>query len=129
MHTPTLDDADRLEREAWAAVADFHLDHAMAAAAAAHALRAELQGASHPDLIWPLSLQIEALVRRHRMASAQEAARLGEARLALQRLVLADSRDELVSALRGQLALYQFEGECFAPTAVAAIESELADVG
>src|SRR6266446_4508796 len=54
--------AERLEREAEDAIADgFRLEDGIRLAGEALATRQAFQGEGHRDLIWPLSLWIEAL--------------------------------------------------------------------
>ena len=101
--------AEQLEREAHDAIAGFRLDDAVRLMREALAIREASQGEGHPDLIWTLSLWIEALGRKHRPESALEAARLGERRLALRRTALADAPDELEHSLRKLIDLYTFE--------------------
>src|SRR5262245_41381125 len=55
--------AERLEREAHDAIAGFRLDDAVGLVREALAIREASQGEDHPDLIWTLSLWIEALGR------------------------------------------------------------------
>jgi len=101
--------AERLEREAHDAIAGFSLDDAVRLVREALAIREASQGDGHPDLIWTLSLWIEALGRKHRPETALEAAGLGERRLALRRTALASAPDELAYSLRELMALYTFE--------------------
>ena len=101
--------AEQLEREAHDAIAGFRLDDAVRLMREALAIREASQGEGHPDLIWTLSLWIEALGRKHRPESALEAARLGERRLALRRTALAGALDELEHSLRKLIELYTFE--------------------
>jgi len=72
--------AERLEREAHDAILEFRLEEAVGPLREALAIREASQGERHPDLIWTLSLWIEALRRKHRPESALETARLGERR-------------------------------------------------
>src|SRR5262245_19964866 len=101
--------AERLEREAHDAIAGFSLDDAVRLVREALAIREASQGDGHPDLIWTLSLWIEALGRKHRPETALEAAGLGERRLALRRTVLAGAPDELAYSLRELMDLYRSE--------------------
>jgi hypothetical protein len=97
--------AEQLEREAHDAIAEFSLEDAFRLVREALAIGEACQGEGHPDLIWTLSLWIEALGRKHRLESALEAARLGERRLALRRTALAGARvDELRRELDGLTA-------------------------
>ncbi|MES2643703.1 MAG: hypothetical protein V4850_29725 [Myxococcota bacterium] len=121
----TLADADRLEHEAWNAIGAFELEGAARCAGAALEVREQEQGTDHADIIWPLALWIEALLRRHDLASAKHAALLGERRLGLQGRVLAGAPGELERALREQIGLYSFEYACFNGEAVATLEKEL----
>jgi hypothetical protein len=102
--------AERLEREAHDAIVDFfRLEEGLGLLREALAIREAVQGKGHPDLIWTLSLWIEALRRRHRPENALEAAHLGERRLALRRVALAAAPDELACSLRELMRLYTFE--------------------
>ena len=92
--------AERLEREAHDAILEFRLEDAVGSLREALAIREASQGERRPDLIWTLSLWIEALRRKHRPESALEATRLGERRLALRRTALAGAPDELAYSLR-----------------------------
>jgi hypothetical protein len=121
----TLADADRLERDSWVAIGAFELDEAARCAGAALEIREQAQGTDHPDLVWPLALWIEALLRRHDLASTKHAALLGERRFGLQRRVLAGAPAELERALQQQIGLYSFEYACFNREAVATLEKEL----
>jgi len=67
--------AERLEREAHDAILDFRLEEAVGPLREALAIREASQGERHPDLIWTLSLWIEALRRKHRPEGALETAR------------------------------------------------------
>jgi hypothetical protein len=67
--------AERLEREAHDAI-EFRLEGAIIQLREALAIPEAAQGDGHPDLIWTLSLWIEALQWKHRSESALEAARL-----------------------------------------------------
>ena len=58
--------AEQLEREARDAIAEFSLEDALRLVREALAIREAAQGEGHPDLIWTLSLWIEALGRKHR---------------------------------------------------------------
>jgi hypothetical protein len=55
--------AEQLEREAHDAIAEFSLEDALRLVREALAIREASQGDGHPDLIWTLSLWIEALGR------------------------------------------------------------------
>src|SRR5882672_2106126 len=92
--------AERLEREAHDAIAGFRRQDGVGLLREALAIREAAQGEAHRDLIWTLSLWIEALRREHRPESAREAACLGERRLTLRRAALADAPDELACSLR-----------------------------
>ena len=76
-------------------------------------------------LIWTLSLWIEALLRRHQLDSAWEAARLGERRLALRRAVLVSAPDELACSLRELIGLYTFENDLLDARRVEELQHEL----
>ncbi len=117
--------AERLEREAHDAIAGFH-DDGIRPAGEALGIRQAFQGEGHRDLIWPLSLWIEALRRKHHPDSALEAARLGERRLALRRVALAGAPDELACSLRELIDLYTFEYDSFDPHRVDELRRELA---
>ena len=120
-----LQRADQLEREAHDAIAEFSLEDALRLVREAHAIREVSQGEGHPDLIWTLSLWIEALGRKHRPESALEAARLGERRLALRRTALAGAPDELQHSLRELIDLYTFEYDVFDARRVDELQREL----
>ena len=105
--------AERLEREAHDAILEFRLEEAVGPLREALAIREATQGKRHPDLIWTLSLWIEALRRKHRPESALEAARLGERRLSLRRTALAGAPDELQHSIRELIDLYTFEYDVF----------------
>jgi len=118
--------AEQLEREAHDAIAEFSLEDALRLVREALAIREASQGDGHPDLIWTLSLWIEALGRKHRPESALEAARLGERRLALRRTALAGAPDELEHSLRELIDLYTFEDDVFDANRVDELRRELA---
>ena len=117
--------AEQLEREAHDAIAEFSLEGALRLVREALAIREASQGEGHPDLIWTLSLWIEALGRKHRPESALEAARLGERRLALRRTALAGAPDELEHSLRELMDLYTFEYDVFDARRVDELQREL----
>ena len=117
--------AEQLEREAHDAIAGFRLDDAVRLMREALAIREASQGEGHPDLIWTLSLWIEALRRKHRPESALEAARLGERRLALRRTALAGAPDEFELSLRELIDLYTFEYDVFDARRVDELQREL----
>src|SRR5215510_2422955 len=117
--------AERLEREAHDAIAGFRLDDAVGLVREALAIREASQGEDHPDLIWTLSLWIEALGRKHRPETALEAASLGERRLALRRTALAGAPDELAYSLRTLMDLYTFEYDVLDTGRVDALQHEL----
>ena len=120
------------ERNSWSveahdAIAEFSLEvDALRLVREALAIRAASQGEGHPDLIWTLSLWIEALRRKHRPESALEAARLGERRLALRRTALAGAPDELEHSLRELIDLYTFEYNVLDTGRVEELRRELA---
>jgi hypothetical protein len=116
--------AERLEREAHDAI-EFRPEDAIRLLREALAIREAAQGDGHPDLIWTLSLWIEALRWRHRPESALEAARLGERRLALRRTALAGAPDELACSLRELVDLYTFEYDVLDPHRVDELHHEL----
>ena len=118
--------AERLEREAHDAILEFRLEEAVGPLREALAIREASQGERHPDLIWTLSLWIEALRRKHRPESALEAARLGERRLALRRTALAGAPDELAHSLRELMDLYTFEYDVLDTGRVDELRGELA---
>jgi hypothetical protein len=89
------------------------------------AIREAAQGEEHADLIWPLSLWIEALRWDSQRGSAWEAARLGERRLALRRAALVGAPDELARSIRELIALYTFEYDEFDPDRVDELRREL----
>jgi hypothetical protein len=120
------DRAERLEREAHDAIDGWPPDKAAVLLREALAIREASQGEGHPDLIWTLSLLIEALRRRHRPESALEAARLGERRLALRRAALAGAPEELAHSLREMVRLYTFEDKVFDVRRVDELWRELA---
>ena len=117
--------AERLEREAHDAILEFRLEEAVGPLREALAIREASQGERHPDLIWTLSLWIEALRRKHRPESALEAARLGERRLSLRRTVHAAAPDELEHSLRELIDLYTFEYDVFDARRVDELQREL----
>ena len=117
--------AERLEREAHDAILEFRLEEAVRPLREAVAIREATQGERHPDLIWTLSLWIEALRRKHRPESALEAARMGERRLSLRRTVLAAAPDELEHSLRELIDLYTFEDDVFNARRVDELQREL----
>ena len=117
--------AEQLEREAHDAIAEFSLEDALRLVREALAIREASQGEGHPDLIWTLSLWIEALGRKHRPESALEAARMGERRLSLRRTVLAAAPDELEHSLRELIDLYTFEYDVFDARRVDELQREL----
>jgi len=119
--------AERLEREAEDAIADgFRLEDGIRLAGEALATRQAFQGEGHRDLIWPLSLWIEALRWMHHADSALEAARLGERRLALRRVALAGAPDELACSVRELMDLYTFENDSLDPRRADELRRELA---
>jgi len=117
--------AERLEREAHDAILEFRLEEAVGPLREALAIREASQGEQHPDLIWTLSLWIEALRRKHRPESALEATRLGERRLSLRRTALAGAPDELAYSLRELMDLYTFEDDVFDARRVDELRREL----
>jgi alkanesulfonate monooxygenase SsuD/methylene tetrahydromethanopterin reductase-like flavin-dependent oxidoreductase (luciferase family) len=117
--------AEQLEREAHDAIAEFSLEDGVRLLREALAIREASQGEGHPDLIWTLSLWIEALGRKHGPESALEAARLGERRLALRRTALAGAPDELAHSLRELIDLYTFEYDVFDTRRVDELQREL----
>jgi len=119
--------ATRLEREAEDAIAGrFCPEEGIRLASEALAIRQAFQGEEHRDLIWPLSLWIEALRWMHHADSAMEAARLGERRLALRRVALAGAPDELACSVRELMELYTFENGSLDPRRVDELRRELA---
>src|SRR5215831_8121056 len=116
---------ERLEREAHDAILEFRLEEAVGPLREAFAIREASQGERHPDLIWTLSLWIEALRRKHRPESALEATRLGERRLSLRRTALAGAPDELEHSLREVIDLYTFEDDVFDARRVDELQREL----
>ena len=117
--------AEQLEQEARDAIPEYRLDQAIELLREALSIREAYQGESHPDLIWTLSIWIEALCTKHRLETAQEAARLGERRLALRRIALAGAQDELARSIRALIRLYTFEDEVFDTPRVAELRREL----
>ena len=99
--------AERLEREAEDAIGRFRLEDGIRLAGEALATRQAVQSEGHRDLIWPLSLWIEALSWMLDADNAMEAARLGERRLALRRVALAGAPDELACSVRELMDLYK----------------------
>ena len=99
--------AERLEREAEDAIGRFRLEDGIRLAGEGLATRQAVQSEGHRDLIWPLSLWIEALSWMLDADSAMEAARLGERRLALRRVALAGAPDELARSVRELMDLYK----------------------
>jgi len=118
--------AERLEREAHDAIGYFRLKDAVRLLGEALAIREASQGEEHPDLIWTLSLWIEALRWKHQPESALEAAHLGERRLALRRAALAAAPDELACSLRELIDLYTFEYDVLDTRRVDEVRRELA---
>ena len=118
--------AERLEREAHDATAEFCLEDAVGRLREALAIREDFQGETHPDLIWTLSLWIYALRRKHRPESALDAARLGERRLALRRTALVGAPDELAHSLRELIDVYTFEYDVLDTNRVDELRRELA---
>jgi hypothetical protein len=117
--------AEQLEREAYDAIPEFRLEEAVGRLREALAIREAYQGEAHPDLIWPLSLWIYALGRKHRPESTLEAARLGERRLALRRTALAGAPDELAHSLRELIGFYTFEYDVLDTARVDELRREL----
>ena len=115
-----------LEREAEDAIAGSRLEDGIRLAGEALATRQAFQGEGHRDLIWPLSLWIEALRWMHHADSALEAARLGERRLALRRVALAGAPDELACSVRELMDLYTFENDSLDPRRADELRCELA---
>ncbi len=96
------------------------LDHAIS-------LRRTLQGSSHPDLIWPLSLQIELLLSDEAPEFRSKVARLAEERLRLRRLVLARAAPvELLASIDELVHLYATRGDDGDAHRVAELEQEAA---
>ena len=119
--------AERLEREADDAIAGrVCLKDGIRLASEALAIRQAFQGEEHRDLIWPLSLWIEALRCLPGARNAMEAARLGERRLALRKVALAGAPDELACSVRELMDLYTFENDSLDPRRVDELRSELA---
>jgi hypothetical protein len=117
--------AERLERAALDATPEFRLEDAVGLLREALAIREAYQGEAHPDLIWTLSLWIEALRRKHQPESAREATHIGERRLALRRAALAGAPDELAYSLRELMDLYTFEDDVFDTHRVDELQREL----
>ena len=124
-HGKAVQKAEQLEREAHDAIAEFGLEDALSLVREALAIREASQGEAHPDLIWTLSLWIEALGRKHRPECALEAARLGERLLALRRTALAGASDELEHSIRELIDLYTFESDVFDARRVDELRREL----
>src|SRR5262249_2746069 len=104
--------ATRLEREAEDAIAGrFCLEDGIRLASEAFAIRQAFQGEEHQDLIWPLSLWIEALRCLPGARNAMEAARLGERRLAPREGGLARGPDEPGVSGAGVAVTYTFGKE------------------
>lgn len=121
-----MEEAEALETAARAAIADMRLDGALDQLGRALALREEAAGPDDPEIIWTLSLMIEALRWRHTPRDAAEAAAFGERRLALRRAALAAAPEELARSLRELARLYVFEDDPFDPRRIAALEREAA---
>ncbi|MCI4666033.1 MAG: hypothetical protein MRY74_15060 [Neomegalonema sp.] len=122
-------EADHLEAAARTEIEASRLDDALEKLGMALALREQTQGAEHPDLIWTLSLMIQALSARHTRADAREAARLGERRLLLRRSALADAPAEIALSLLELAYCYEFEDEPFDPERIRALRSEARAMG
>ena len=118
--------AEQLEREAHDAIREWRLEDAVGVLREARAIREASQGEGHPDLIWTLSLWIEALRWKHQPESAREAAHLGERRLALRRAALAGTSDELACSLAELMDLYTFEYDVLDPRRVDELRREAA---
>jgi hypothetical protein len=118
--------AEKLEREAHDEIMEYRLEEAVARLREALAIRQAYQGEAHPDLIWTLSLWIDALRPKHRPESALEAAHLGERRLALRRTVLVGASDELAYSLQELIDLYTFEDQVLDAGRVDELRRELA---
>lgn len=102
--------AEKLEAEARDLLADgFAPERALALLRDALALRDAAQASADPDVIWTLSLLIEAHLRRHTREDAEAAAQLGERRLAARRVALSGAPEELVRTLEETAELYMFE--------------------
>lgn len=117
-------EAETLEDAARDAIEEHRLDAALDNLAKARALRATAAGADHPDLIWTVSLMIDAHLRKHTPVDAATAAALGEQRLTLRRRVLAEAPDELARSLRDLARLYVFENAPFDPARIRALDAE-----
>lgn len=116
--------ADELEAQARDATAQDAPQKALALLSEAMARRVATQGPDHPDLIWTLSLTIDAHLRQHAPENAAEAARLGERRLTLRRPLLAEAPRELAESLRELARLYVFEDDPFDADRRRALEAE-----
>lgn len=119
--------ATQLEREAEDAISgEVRLEDGIRLASEALSIRQAFQGEDHPDLIWPLSLWIEAVRYLPGVRHAREAARLGERRLALRKVALAGAPEELASSVRELIDLYTFENEPLDPSRAEELRRELA---
>lgn len=118
--------ATRMERDAETAIAGrVYLRDGIRLAGEALAIRIAFQGEEHRDLIWPLSLWIEALRCLCTVGDALEAVRLGEQRLALRKVALAGAPDELAFSIRELMDLYIFKNEPLNPPRVEELRAEL----
>ncbi len=115
---------DVIEDEARSALANHDLDLALQLVDQAIAMREDAQGPDDPDLIWSLSIKIEALQWRHSRDDTTKAAILGERRLALRRKVLAHAPDELAFSMKELAQLYVFEDDPIEPARIRELEKE-----
>jgi hypothetical protein len=108
-------EADSLERQAWQMLQGFgaHQPEVRQMLARALRIRERSQGKDHADIIWTLSLLIDALRYDGSLTSARKAAKLGERRLLLRRKVLATAPEEIACSIAELVELYHFETEPF----------------
>lgn len=123
-----LREAEEIEREAWSRLPLFvygdALESSLRKLDRAISLRRALQGSSHPDLIWPLSLQLELLLDGDAPEAQAKVIRLAEERLRLRRLALARAPAELLASINELVHLYRMRGEDGAVDRVAELEEE-----
>jgi hypothetical protein len=127
-----LREAEEIEHEAWSRLPLFVYGDALEAALRkldhAISLRRTLQGSSHPDLIWPLSLQLELLLSGEAPEFQSRAISLAEERLRLRRSALARAPVELLASINELVHLYTTKGDDGAAHRVAELKGEAARI-